>query len=422
MFMKTYNRAKWDVLLLLLFSYLFIYCGRQNFGFAIVGMQQQLYLTTTDTGIIGAGMLFCYGLGQAINGSLADKYSARMLITIGLIFSFLLNFIASFAIGFWSIFIPWCLNGYAQSLGFASGGKIIINWWQQSERGKAFGLYLAASGFSSAIAFIISIFILQCFNWRYLFRLPVLTLLISAIVFYIFARDTPEELGYKEHPIIQHPNLTTKKRYKTTLKNLSFHIASITMGFSSIARYGLLLWVPAIYIYNNNEIISLALPFGMAIGCIITGYMSDIFFNNNRIVPTFIFLVAATICTFILYHLGDDQTYLKLILLFLTGLFIYGPQTLLFALCPEILGTAQAATGVGLMNAYAYAFSAIGEILIGYLIHITQNFNMAYYVVTCSCLLAAITTLLINTKFPSILIPASPLDFPYSDREDFDPD
>src|SRR5690349_1797554 len=126
---KHFDRTKWKILSALLFCFFFYYCGRQNFGFAILGIQQSLHLTPTDTGLISAGMLLSYGIGQAINGSLGDKYGARILVTLGALFSVVFNIVASFATGFWGLLIPWCLIGYSQSLGFAPGSKIITNWW-----------------------------------------------------------------------------------------------------------------------------------------------------------------------------------------------------------------------------------------------------------------------------------------------------
>lgn len=396
--LTSYNRKKWEILIILVLCYMFIYCGRQNFGFAIIGMQRTYHLTTLDTGIIGAGMLLFYGIGQAINGALADKHSARILITLGMFFSFIFNIVTSFASGFWGFLIPWCFNGYAQSLGFASGGKIITNWFSKRERGKAFGLYLAASGFSSVVAFLVCIIVLYYYNWPWLFRLPPLLLVISGLFFYIYARDTPQEFGYVSNNVT---NVTIHtSNYMYVLSNWRFHIASLTMAFTSIARYGLLFWLPAIYLSVNHDYwSSLALPLGMAMGCIITGYISDMVFNSNRIIPIIVFMLAAALTTFILYEIPNEYTLTKMSLLFFVGIFVYGPQSLLFALCPELLGNANAGTGVGIMNAYAYGFSAASEVLIGYLIHKTHNYMIVYFLVGICCILACVSSLFIIKNF-----------------------
>lgn len=396
---RSFAHAKWSVLFALILCYLFIYCGRQNFGFAMLGIQDTLNLNSTDTGIISAGMLFCYGLGQAINGNLADKFSARKLLTFGLLLSVVFNLITSFATGFWGLMVPWCFNGYVQSLGFTSGSKIISNWWDQKDRGKAFGLFLAASGLSSVVAFMVSIMVLHYFSWLWLFRLPVILIFISTLIFYIIARDHPQELGFSPNlPIVQ-PNMSmrSKERYYHVFSNYHFQLSSLSMGFCSVARYGLLLWLPLIYLGNSNDpIITIALPLGMALGCIASGTISDKLFHTNRIKPVILFMLIGAALTTILYFIPTNHIMVSLVLLFLTGFFIYGPQAPLFALCPDLLGAGCTATGIGIMNAYAYLFSAIGEALIGYSIQVTHQTAIVYMIVTGACLLSAFAAMMVN--------------------------
>ncbi|MNQ90714.1 sn-glycerol-3-phosphate transporter [compost metagenome] len=89
--------------------------------------------------------------------------------------------------------VLWGLNGFFQSMAWAPGAKLINNWWDEHERGKAFGFYTMAAGLSSAVTYLISIILLQQgIEWRMLFRLPVLLLLVSATIFLIVAKDKPE--------------------------------------------------------------------------------------------------------------------------------------------------------------------------------------------------------------------------------------
>lgn len=392
-----FYRAKWTVFSTLLFVFFFYYCGRQNFGFAILGIQKSLNLTTTDTGLISAGLLLSYGIGQAINGGLGDKFGARILVTLGAVLSVVFNIVASFATGFWGLLIPWCLIGYSQSLGFAPGSKLITNWWEKHERGKVFGLYLCASGIASIIAFSVCIEVLHYLDWRWVFRLPVMLLLLSGIIFYCIARDKPEDLGY---PSIKKPAsepqtiLLTRDRYRSVFSNFPFQMASLSMGFCSIARYGLIIWVPVIYLgqdSSHSAWTTIALPIGMALGTIAAGSVSDKLFNSDRIKPTILFMLLATILTAVIYTIPPSHTLFAMLLLFFIGFFVYGPQSSLFALCPDLLGTSCTSTGVGIMNAYAYAFSAVGEALIGYLIHRTHHVSITYFVVAIACFLSVVT-------------------------------
>ena len=109
------------MLLATMCCYLFYYTGRHNFGWAIEGMSADLQLTKTEVGWISGSMLACYGLGQAINGNLGDKFGARRLMALGALLSCGLNWGVSFAFSFKSALILWSANGFAQSLGWAPG-------------------------------------------------------------------------------------------------------------------------------------------------------------------------------------------------------------------------------------------------------------------------------------------------------------
>jgi OPA family glycerol-3-phosphate transporter-like MFS transporter len=348
--------------------------------------------------------LLAYGVGQAVSGSFGDKYGARNLLTLGAILSVFFNVMASFATGFWSLLIPWCLNGYVQSLGFAPGSKLITEWWDKSERGKAFGLYLSASGVASVVAFALCISVLRYFDWRWLFRLPVIFLFVSALIFYCIARDKPEDLGFQPlNNDVQQTlfALTTKERYRLVFTNVRFQLASLSMGFCSVARYGLLIWVPVIYLGKDgahSSWMTIALPIGMALGTIAAGSISDKIFHSDRIKPTLLFMTLATLLTIALYFTPVEHTWLAMLLLFFIGFFVFGPQSALFALCPELLGNACASTGTGIMNAYGYGFSAVGEALIGYLIHMTNNVSITFVVVAVSCFLSVLAAYFVMPK------------------------
>lgn len=62
---------------------------------------------------------------------------------------------------------------------------MVANWWGGMERGKAFGFYVFAAGCSSVLIYLLSIIMLDIYevDWRWLFRLPVLLLLLGCGVF-----------------------------------------------------------------------------------------------------------------------------------------------------------------------------------------------------------------------------------------------
>ena len=406
---RPFRAAQWRMLLATMFCYLFFYTGRQTFGFAIPGIQEELGLSKTTLGWISAAMLWAYALGQSINGNLGDKFGGRRLMSLGAILSCGLNWIVSFGTNVTSLVIPWAANGYAQSMGWAPGSRVLSNWWPHRNRGKVYGAYVFAAGMASVLAFTTSTLILEFdLGWRWIFRLPVLLLLVGGVSYWFLARDRPEDMGFPPLPSDDdsengqggQPNEeavlveSSWNRYRHVLSNRPFLIASVSIGFQNLARYGLLIWVPVHFLgedWKNSDTkwVSIALPIGMALGAMTSGWMSDRFFRSNRSRVIGLFMLLAAACSLIMYMLPRDHV-MSVPMLVLTGFFAYGPQSAFWALCPDLLGKERAGTGTGVMNTFAYAFAGFGEPLIGWMIEARGQTELIFAVVAASCLIGAI--------------------------------
>jgi OPA family glycerol-3-phosphate transporter-like MFS transporter len=413
--------AQWRILLATMFCYLFFYTGRQTFGFAIPGIQEELGISKATLGWASTALLWSYAIGQAINGNLGDKFGGRRMMSLGALLSCGLNWLVSFGTNVTSLVIPWSVNGFAQSMGWAPGSRVLSNWWPHNERGKVYGLYVFAAGMASVLAFTTSSLILE-FNlgWRWIFRLPVLLLLVGGVAYYLIVRDRPENLGF---PPLKPDNddlgksgtsdgkvvslsggglgETSWQRYKHVLKNYRFLCASVAIGFQSMARYGLLIWVPVHFLgddwkHSDTKWISIALPIGMALGAMTSGWMSDRIFNSNRSRIIVLFMSLAAFSSLAMYFLPRTHP-AAIPVLFLTGFFAYGPQATFWALCPDMLGRERAGTGTGIMNTFAYTFAGFGEPFIGWMID-TNNNNTAlvFPFVAVACIASSLTALTIR--------------------------
>lgn len=412
-----FRAAQWRILLATMFCYLFFYTGRQTFGFAILGIEEELGLSKATLGWASAAMLWSYGLGQAINGNLGDRFGGRRMMSLGAVMSCGLNWVVSFGSSLWHLMVPWAANGYAQSMGWAPGSRVLSNWWRCHERGKIYGLYVFAAGLSSVLAFTTSTIILDLdLGWRWIFRLPVLLLLVGGLGYFVVVRDRPQELGFAPlddedqnlesvlkgkasapaHPQAEPESETDSSwsRYRHVLRNRRFLIASLAIGFQSMARYGLLIWVPVHFLGTNwknsdTKWISIALPIGMAFGALASGWISDRLFHSNRSRVIVLFMILAAISSLGMFFLPKDSP-VGIAVLFLTGFFAYGPQSAFWALCPDLLGRKRAGTGTGIMNTCAYLFAGFGEPLIGWIIEVTDQTRLVFLVVAVACIFSAL--------------------------------
>lgn len=412
---QEFARYKWRMLLATMFCYLFFYTGRQTFGFAIPGIQQELGLSKSTLGAISGAMLWCYAVGQIVNGNLADKFGGRRIMTLGAVLSTALNWLTSFSVGPRSLGVLWGANGFVQAMGFPSGGKVISGWWSTHERGKSFGFYNFAAGLASVLAFVTSTLVVEVFelDWRWIFRVPVLLMLVGGLVFFVVARDNPRRAGIRPPPSfdtdrdapdepapVEAGSGRSIERYALMLKNPKVWMTGIALGFNNAARYGLLIWVPVYLLGSDWKSdgsgisplwVSVALPVGMALGALVNGQMSDRIFRSRRDYPIALFMGLAAVAALGMYLLALPLIP-EMCLMFALGFFVYGPHSTFWALSTDIAGKAMAGTAIGVVNFFGYIFAGIAEPLIGHMMDATGNTALIFPVVTgtclCSCLFA----------------------------------
>jgi MFS transporter, OPA family, glycerol-3-phosphate transporter len=414
----TFSRLKWRMLLAAMFCYLFFYTGRQTFGFAIPGIEADLGLSKATLGAISGVMLWSYAIGQMINGNLADKLGGHRLMTAGAVLSTLLNWCTSFAVGPKTLVVPWAANGFVQAMGWPSGGRVISNWWGPHERGKSFSFYTFAAGMASVLAFITSTIVVDTLklDWQWIFRIPVLLMLVGGIVFYLIARENPKAAGitpppsYTAHDGYDEPHAEgvdtghSWTRYRIVLRNPKIWSTGVAIGFQNAARYGLLVWVPVYFLgadwsKGGSGIsplwITVALPVGMAVGALTNGQLSDRFFGSRRDRPIMLFMVAGAVCAMVLW-LGHLGTYGGIVVLFLAGFFVYGPQSSIWALCPDLVGKQMAGTATGVVNCFSYVFAGAAEPIVGRVIDHTGDTSLVFPIVAGSCMLSALAAITIR--------------------------
>ena len=152
-------------------------------------------------------------------------------------------------------------------------------------------------------------------------------------------RDKPEDLGFppvddnEAQPVAVDSEETALQRYAQAFTNWRFLCACVAIGFQSMARYGLITWVPLYYLsdcsgQNHHPAklwITLSLPLGMALGALVGGYLSDRVFHSNRMQPIVLLLSLAAVVCLAMYFVPRGHDLLGIGLLFLAGFFVYGP-------------------------------------------------------------------------------------------------
>ncbi|MCL1808280.1 MAG: MFS transporter [Clostridiales bacterium] len=405
---KKYNSRMWVALFLFALLYCFLYSGRLNISTAIPMMEDEMGWTTGQLGILSSILFWTYGFGHLVNGRLGEIFGIKRFIVAGIILSALTNICISFQSSLVVICILWGFNGYFQSMLWSPGMAYIAAWWPGAKRGFATGFCNASSSLGTAAAWLavtLAFTIAPNMGWRAAFSLPTVLMFAAMLVFLIFAKGKPEDVGlppYKEEKVREaHEDELVKVveekgklyPYVYLFSQWRFFIWCLIVAGSNLSRYGLLTWMPKYYISERGidlkaGIVGLVmLPLGMALGTWLVPWLSDRLTPYNRL-PVVIACAILSACTVFIFPNIESQTGAAAVL-FVAGFFIYAINGLVWAFATDIGGRVFAGTAAGVLDWAAYMGAAVQAVFFGFILQ-DDKWNVLFVVITVVCLLVAV--------------------------------
>ncbi len=402
------------VLWVLWLTYGSLYFCRNNLGVAIPGLKEELHYDAKQMGTVLMSLKLAYGVGQFINGQLAEQVRPRKLLAIGLLASAALNVVFGWATALYFLTFVWACNGYVQALGWPPTMRTAANWFPPEQRGRAIGIIGTGYQLCGALTFVVSGWAAEKFGWRGALYIPAILVTASAIHMLIFLKDSPRQVGQRLRPAekyletksplaqaggthcstfmeaevaAQLPPIhshSLKENLKLTLTNPALWIVASALLLLDACRYGFTDWGVLHLMKVQNAKVSDAafkyavLPMGGICGSLVAGWMTDKFFRG-RPVPMIFILLLALGCFGLAY---DHVIHLGLVpsisILFVIGFGIFGAQILLVGTLPVDLargGTAAAASGF--VNFMGYMGAAAGDKFTG---HLAQDYGWQFAV------------------------------------------
>ncbi len=290
----------------------------------------------------GLTAMFCYFLG----GPLADKFSARSLITISLILTSLGGFYMATFPDFWSMTILYGYWGITTSLLFwAALIKATREWGGTDAQGVAFGILDAGRGLAAASFAVIAVIILTIYLpsetelitnehrrsglRNIIIFYSLIGIICSAIVWFLIpSKKSGSNISH--NPFLQLPEVIKKP----IIWAQAGIIICAYCGYKSLDNYSLY----AVQVLEMNEIDAAKLStygaYVRPIACIIAGILTDRFDAARSICVMFFMLLISYI---FLANATTETVSLILILLnlFITFFGVFALRGVYYALLEE---------------------------------------------------------------------------------------
>lgn len=379
-----YERWRRTVFATTWLAYAGFYLTRKSFAVAKIGMLKDpaIHIDKGVLGAIDAAYLIAYAIGQFAFGIAGDRFGCRKIVMIGL----LVSIAAGFAMGVSSIALLFgvffFIQGLAQSSGWAPLTKTIGCWFSRKERGRTYGWWCTNYAIGGLIAAPFAGYMAERFHsWRFAFFIPAGALFGIWLIFVIFQRNRPEDMGLppiEEYHCESAPEMPGAKSEEqdgswdaigAALKNRIILRLAVVYFFLKPTRYAILLWGPLLVSERlgtgmaKSGLISAFFELGGPLGMLFCGYMSDRVFQARRMPICVISLLALSVVTFSFDPLTrGGGVWMTCAVLFAIGFLLFGPDSLIVATAAVDFGTKKgASSAVGLIN----GFGSIGAILGG---------------------------------------------------------
>lgn len=384
----TYERWRWQIFSITWLAYAGFYLTRKAFSVAKNELKKPevMGLTKADMSWIDGANSVAYAVGQFVFGSLGDKAGTRIIILIGM----LASAITSIAMGY-SKTVSWlalmfAVQGLCQSSGWAPLAKNVGEFFSRRERGSVMGFWCTNYALGGFFASVLAGQAAKHFGWRYAFFVPAGVLLVIWVLFFLFQRNRPEDVGLP--PIEQYhgeeQNVIDPKDTPDAEKEGSWNVITEVLRNRMVwllatvyflikpTRYLLLYWSP-VYVdellgigTTNSGLLGSMFDLAGPIGTLAGGLVSDRLFKSKRIPICVIALFCLALFMATFRFLPATRAAIGLGM-FLIGFLVFIPDSLVAGAASIDFGTKKgASTASGLVNGLGSIGQIIGVTLPGW--------------------------------------------------------
>lgn len=192
------TRVRWFLVFWLFVLSAVSYLDRVNISIAGGAIVDAYHLTDVQLGRVFSALVAGYALFQTVGGHLADRFGPRRVLTGGVvwwgIFTALTALVPADITGaLWLFVAVRFLLGAGEAVIYPAANQFVTRWIPVRERGIANGWIFAGVGAGAGLTPPLITYLMVHYGWRSSFWVCAAVGLLAGAVWFIAARDTPEE-------------------------------------------------------------------------------------------------------------------------------------------------------------------------------------------------------------------------------------
>lgn len=395
--------------------YTISFINRTNISLALPAISRDLHMNPGQAGEVAGIFFWGYLLLQIPGGYIAERWSAKWLVSIMLAAWGLCAIGCGLAQNWHQLAAMRLLLGVAEGSVYPATLVLISHWFPRHERARANGFWNLCLPVAVVVSSPLSGWILDQWNWRMMLVASGLVPFAWLVLWVIFIEDSPSkakwispaEREYLERALADErdvPVAVGRASYLRTLLQPQV-LVMVAIYFCFIfGSIGMLFWLPTVLgnaAPNKNFLVSIlyVVPFVIGAIAMVANSIHSDKVRERRVhvsIPLFgggAFLLAAVAAS----RLSPVLAYLFICL---AGVGLFGPLGPFWAIPSETLPKKSAGLAIGLINAVGSLGGYFGPLVVGYLDKLTGSFQAAFSVLALTLLVGGGMPFLLDRRQP----------------------
>ncbi|MDR1702370.1 MAG: MFS transporter [Sporomusaceae bacterium] len=176
----------------------FNYVDRATLSIAAPAIRNDLGMDAISMGIAFSAFGWAYTSFQIPGGWVLEKWSSRVVYGTGLLFWSVFTFLQGFSTGFLMLFVFRFLMGVFEAPAFPANSRIAAMWFPTKERGFATAIFNSAQYFALAAFTPLMAWTVAHYNWPMVFFSTGAVGILLALVWFKIMRDPTEHKGVNQ--------------------------------------------------------------------------------------------------------------------------------------------------------------------------------------------------------------------------------
>lgn len=185
---KDNNRNLYTLLLLFAINLMNFY-DRQIPGALTEPIRREWHLTDTQLGALGTAFILLYALIGIPLGRLADVWSRKKLLSLGVLLWSLMTLASGWATGFWTLFLARLGVGVGEASCAPASSSLIGDLFPPERRARALSVFMLGLPVGLALSLIVSGSLAHAYHWRSAFLIAGLPGLLLAFIAWFHIRE-----------------------------------------------------------------------------------------------------------------------------------------------------------------------------------------------------------------------------------------